>query len=60
MMPYEHMIESEKRTGQREIIKIRQNAARLDEECQQETERFLAMCNTPTTPWLGLLPLAAL
>jgi hypothetical protein len=38
----ERMVESEKRTGRREAIEIRQNAARLDEERRQETERYLA------------------
>jgi hypothetical protein len=38
----EHRIELEKRAGRREAVKIRQQAARLDEEHRQETERYLA------------------
>jgi hypothetical protein len=42
MTPDEPRIKSEKRAGRREAVKIRQNAARLDEERPQETERYLA------------------
>jgi hypothetical protein len=42
MTPDERRIESEKRAGRREAIKICQQAARLDEERRQETERYLA------------------
>jgi hypothetical protein len=42
LMPDERRKESEKRAGLREAVKNRQNAARIEEECRLETERFLA------------------
>jgi hypothetical protein len=42
LMSYEQKKESEKCAGHRVAMRNRQNAARLDEEHRQETERFLA------------------
>jgi hypothetical protein len=42
LTPDERKKESEKRAGRRATMRNRQNAARLDEERWQETQRFLA------------------
>jgi hypothetical protein len=42
LTPDERKKESEKRVGRRAAMRNRQNAARLDEERRQETQRFLA------------------
>jgi hypothetical protein len=43
MMPHKRMIQSKKRAGWREAVKNQALAACLDEERQQETERYLAV-----------------
>jgi hypothetical protein len=43
MTPDEQRIESDKHAGRHEAIKSRQQAARLDKERRQETERYLVV-----------------
>jgi hypothetical protein len=60
MMSDERRIESEKRAGRHEAVKNRQNAARLDEERQQETEWFLAaQAFANSKDWLVKSPCAS-